>query len=163
MDDSQFNGRVFFEKQYPQYDLYSGGIDDNNCIDKSISSLQELTPLSQRYFSKSNLDTIQNRIIQEIKINPEGGYDISRQSDLQVQIIMRSTFLSYSKNSYNNIEEQILVLNNKVINYAVKNIIPEIKQYLKYVKDISKPRHIISHPVHVSSRTQLSGFSTNIP
>ena len=67
------------------------------------------------------------------------GYEIGRQDDLQVQIIQRSIYLSYSKNQYNNIDNQIDILNNKVIDEAVKKIIPEIKQYLQYIKDISSP------------------------
>ena len=165
MANPQYNGRVFFEKQYPQYNLFSQSGDNNNNnnndIAKSIGNVQELTPLSQKYFSSQNLNRIQENIIQKVRIM--SGYEIGRQDDLQVQIIQRSIYLSYSKNLYNNIDYQINVLNNRVIDEAVKKIIPEIKQYLQYIKDISNPRTIMSHPVHISSRTQLGGFDGNIP
>lgn len=161
MENPNYNGRVFFEQQYPQYELYSNSNCPNNDIDKSIGNVQEMTPLSMKYFSRNNLNKIQDRIIQKVKM--VAGYDISRQDDLQVQIIQRSIFLSYSKNLYHNINQQIEELNNIVVDEAVKRIIPEIKQYLKYINDISKPRTIISHPVHVTSRTQLGGFDSYIP
>tara|TARA_B100000242_G_C43046542_1_gene488551 strand:- start:1347 stop:1841 length:495 start_codon:yes stop_codon:yes gene_type:complete len=161
MSNPQYNGRVFFEKQYPQYNLFSESDNNKTDIAKSIGNVQELTPLSQKYFSSNNLNKIQNGIIQKVRIM--SGYEIGRQDDLQVQIIQRSIYLSYSKNQYNNIDNQIDVLNNKVIDEAVKKIIPEIKQYLQYIKDISSPRTIMSHPVHISSRTQLGGFDSNIP
>ena len=70
---------------------------------------------------------------------------------------MRSIFLSYSKNS-GDINQQISELNQLVVDEAVSKILPEIEQYLFYLKDISKPRTIMSNPVHISSRTQLGGF-----
>ena len=166
MSNPQHNGRVFFEQNYPQYNLFTGGDSNrnsnsnNNGIDGSISHTQEATPLSQQYFSSSNINLVQNNIIQEVRLR---GFDIGRQDDLQVQIIMRSIFLSFSKNLYQNIEQQISKLNEMVVEEAVKKIIPEINQYIKYIKDISTPRQIISHSQHISSKTQLGGFDRTIP
>jgi hypothetical protein len=176
MSNPQHNGRVFFEQNYPQYNLFTGGDNNNNSnnnsnnnnnnnnnnngISESISHTQEATPLSQQYFSSRNLNLVQNNIIQTIRLK---GFDIGRQDDLQVQIIMRSIFLSFSKNLYQDIQQQINKLNEMVVEEAVKKIIPEIKQYIQYIKDISTPRHIISHSQHISSKTQLGGFDMTIP
>ena len=149
---NNFNGRVFFEESYPQYNLYeefdSNTNGDESFVEKSLSSMMEKTPLSSVFFSKTNLDKIQNRIIQEVRLR---GYHIGRQDDTQVQIIQRSIYLSYSKNLYHNINEQVINLNNKVINDSVPKIVSEVKQYLMYIKDITSPRDIMSHPVNVNS------------
>ena len=49
----------FFEKQYPQYNLFSESDNNKTDIAKSIGNVQELTPLSQKYFSSNNLNKIQ--------------------------------------------------------------------------------------------------------
>ena len=157
-DDSKYNGRLFLNEtdNYPQYDLYSKEENEKNCYKNSISTLQELNPLSQQYFSQNNVDFIQNLIINRVRIISNNEYNIGKQSDLQLQIIMRSIYLSYSKNLMNNINKQINVLNNKVVEECIKVIIPNIKQYIGYRKDISTPRHIMTLPASVSSKGDKS-------
>jgi hypothetical protein len=75
---------------------------------------------------------------------------------------MRSTYLSYGKNSPNNIENQIRELNQLVIDEAVGQILPNIQQYLSYRHDISTPRHIISHPINPSSAGEKTYSLLNI-
>lgn len=151
MSINNFNGRVFFEKNYEQHSLYeqntSGSNNNDNFIEKTITNMIQATPLSNTFFSRNNLNHLQNRIIQEVRIH---GYDIGKQDELQLQIIQRSIFLSNSKNLYNNIQGQVNTLNSMVIEYAVPRIISEIKQHLKYLKDISSPRDFMSHPVNVN-------------
>ena len=153
INDSKYNGRVFFEQNEftPDYELYEGSSKSQNCFQDSVSTIQEITPLSQAYFGKKNIDKIQQQIIDEVRIRSANEYNIGRQSDLQLQIIMRSIYLSYSKNNNNNIQNQIDDLNSMVVEDCIKKILPEIKQYLHYRKDISQHRDIISHPVNISS------------
>ena len=64
---------------------------------------------------------------------------------------MRSIYLSNSKNLNSNIQHQVAILNEIVVIECIKQIIPNIKQYLGYRKDISSPRHIMELPQSVSS------------
>uniref|UniRef100_A0A6C0J0C0 Minor capsid protein P8 central region domain-containing protein n=1 Tax=viral metagenome TaxID=1070528 RepID=A0A6C0J0C0_9ZZZZ len=91
--------------------------------------------LSSNYFSKKNIDLIQNQLIKKVFI--ETDYKIKRQSDTELKIIMRSVYLQYSKNIEKNIDKQILELNNLVYTYALPNIVSNLKQFLGYSKDIS--------------------------
>jgi hypothetical protein len=50
---------------------------------------------------------------------------------------MRSIYFQYGKNSTNNIREQILDLNVRVIEWSVPEIISNYKQSQQYLKDIS--------------------------
>jgi hypothetical protein len=50
---------------------------------------------------------------------------------------MRSIYFQYGKNSLNNIKEQILDLNTRVIEWSVPEIISNVKQSQKYLQDIS--------------------------
>jgi hypothetical protein len=152
--DSKYNGRVFFKENehIPGYELFEGSKGQQSCIQDSVSTIQEMTPLSQAYFSKNNLDKIQQQLINEVRIKSNNEYNIGRQSDLQLQIIMRSMFLSYGKNNNNNIRAQIDELNAMVVEDCINKIIPEIKQYLYYRKDITQPRQIRDNSVNVSSK-----------
>ena len=151
MNDSKYNGRLFFPEQMSdtQYELFEGSNQGQDQFENSISTIHELGLLSRTFFSINNMNEIQNLIIQQVKIE---GYNIGRQSDTELQIIMRSIYLTYSKNLNSNIKKQIDELNKKVVDEAVKKIIPHIKQYLGYIKDISSPRKFITHPKSVSSK-----------
>ena len=72
---------------------------------------------------------------------------------------MRSIFLSYGKNNNNNIQKQIDDLNSMVVEDCVNKIIPEIKQYLYYRKEITQPIQIRENSINVSSKgnKQLRG------
>ena len=155
--DSKYNGRVFFEdnEATPGYELYEGSKKEQHCFQDSVSTIQELTPLSQQYFNKENVDKIQQQIIAKIRVLSNNEFNIGRQSDLQLQIIMRSIFLSYGRNINTDINTQINELNNMVVDECIKTILPNIKQYLYYRDDISKPRHIMEHSVNVSSNNTL--------
>ena len=50
------------------------------------------------------------------------GNRIGRQSDTELQIIMRSIYLQYSENNNCNIISQVKVLNKKVLDYCVEKI-----------------------------------------
>jgi hypothetical protein len=151
--NTKYNGRVFFKENEftPGYELYEGSNKPQNCFQDSVSTIQELSPLSQSYFSRNNIDKIQQQLIDEVRIKSNNEYNIGRQSDLQLQIIMRSIFLSYSKNINNNIQNQINELNTMVVEDCINKILPEIKQYLYYRKDITQPRQIMAHSVNPSS------------
>ena len=158
MSDLKYNGRLFFPEQLnsEQYELFQGSNETQNCFQDSISTLHELSQLSKNYFSKNNIDKIQNLIINEVRILSNNEYNIGRQSDTQLQIIMRSIYLTHSKHLKTNINQQINELNKIVVDEAVKEIIPHIKQYLGYIKDISSPRNFMTHPKSVSSKGENS-------
>ena len=154
MSDLKYNGRLFFPNNInnSQYELFEGSNEKQNNFEDSISTLQELSPLSKNYFSKNNIDKLQNLIINQVRIVSNNEYNIGRQSDTQLQIIMRSIYLTHSKNLNVNIGQQINELNQIVVDEAVKQIIPHIKQYLGYLKDITTPRTFMNHPKSVSSK-----------
>ena len=149
-----YNGKVYFKENetVPGYDLYNGSSKPEKCLETSIrGTMLEDTPLSKLYFSKSNLDYIQTQIIEEVYKNSR--YQISRQSDMQAQIIMRSTFLTYAKNDpCNSVQSQIANLNKIVVNQSVEKIIPEIQQYLGYRRDIAKAPQVMPLSTNVSNK-----------
>lgn len=148
-NDSKFNGRLFFpENENAVENMNNFNTSNLSKVNSMLSNKIQENELSINYFHINNINNLQNKIKENVRVT--ANYDIGRQDDNQLLIIMRSIYLTHSKNLSYNIQQQINDLNKLVIDEAVKQIIPNIKQYLHYINDISKPRHIISHPTNVS-------------
>ena len=102
-----------------------------------ISRNMNCTDVSSIFFSDSNVNLLQRGIYNKILNISAGKYNIGRQSDTDLKIIMRSIYFQYGKNAPNNIKEQVLDLNTRVIDWCVPEILSNIKQSDKYIMDIS--------------------------
>ncbi len=124
----------------------------NNFQVEALYGIQETSTLNQLFFSKKNMDIIQNMIRYNVYIKSEKRFIIDRQSDVELEIIMRGTYLQYSPNLQTKIKEQIEYLNKLVMDYAVAQIIPEVEQYIGYMKEIEYMPQPIDLPVNLSSK-----------
>ena len=151
---SQFqNGRVITTNQ----SLKDLKMIDNNTTEKNFQiealyGIQETTQLNKLYFSKKNMDIIQNNIRYKVYINTEKKHIIDKQSDIELEIVMRSIYLQHSPNLPNQILEQINYLNELVCNWCSEKIIPELYQYIGYLKEIEYMPVPIEHPINISSK-----------
>lgn len=102
-----------------------------------ISRNMNCTDVSAIFFSANNVNLLQTGIYNKILNISAGKYNIGRQSDTDLKIIMRSIYFQYGKNTPNNIKEQVLDLNTRVIDWCVPEILSNIKQSDKYIMDIS--------------------------
>jgi hypothetical protein len=102
-----------------------------------ISRNMNCTDVSSIFFSDNNVNLLQTGIYNKILNISAGKYNIGRQSDTDLKIIMRSIYFQYGKNAPNNIKEQVLELNTRVIDWCVPEILANIKQSDKYIMDIS--------------------------
>ena len=98
----------------------------------------ESTPLSSIFFSRENIDALQDGIRWRVHVESSGRYTISRQSETELRIIMQSIFLQESKNDPNDILGQVRDLNARVLAFCVPRIVNEISIYLKYQSDVGK-------------------------
>lgn len=103
----------------------------------TISRTYTQNCLTIAYFSKENINRLQNAIINTVYNRSNGLYRIKKQSEQELLIIMRSYYLQYGKNNNNNIPEQIQELNNMVIDWSVNEIIKNIKQFDSYKETVS--------------------------
>lgn len=108
-------------------------------------------PLSQSFFSESNQNKIQLELIQAIYDESKGNYKIGHQSQTELEIIMRSIYLQYSEHRPTSIEEQVIHLNQKVLEYCVPNILTNIQQYAGYQKSIDTLPGVMDHPQNMSN------------
>lgn len=107
--------------------------------------------LNRTYFSKKNIEIIQNAIRRDVWKESRGKFKISNQSETQLQIIMRSIYLQYARNLSTDIQRQVQELNHRVVNHSVPNVVSNILQHMHYKKDIQTGPIYMEHPENVSS------------
>jgi len=128
----------------------------NNFQVEALYGIQETSKLNQLFFSKKNMENIQNMIRYNVYVKSEKKFIIDKQSDIELEIIMRSIYLQHSPNLPNKIKEQIEYLNKLVSDWCSEQIIPEINQYVGYIKEIEYMPLPIDLPVNLSSKGSRS-------
>ena len=146
------NGRVNLTNFFPpkSFSLYdepdTGNKHFNN---EALKGIQIKSELSSLFFSKKNIDYLQNTIIQTIYSKYQ--YVIARQSDTELKIIMRAFYLQFSRNQNCSLEDQVNTLNQMVLKDSLSIIITNIEQYIEYKKDISSVHVPMARSVSMSS------------
>ena len=151
------NGRVvdLKGKQFKPPQLFentNGEKIEQNFEKTMMTGIYEPTILNKLYFSKENLNIIQDQLRHNVYLKSDNKYIIDRQSDVDLQIIMRSMFLQHSPNLKDNITKQIQYLNQLVINWATPKIISEVEQYNGYVNEVEYMPIPIELPKNLSSK-----------
>lgn len=113
-------------------------------------TLFEETLLTSMYFSKKNIENIQN--IVKYKVYKQTNQIIDNQNTAELLIIMRSIYLEYSahppiiNNKMDNetkkkilpmYTSEVIRLNQLVIDYVVPNVLSQLQQYIAYLRDAS--------------------------
>jgi hypothetical protein len=111
--------------------------------------------LSNVFFSRDNIQLLQNGIRSGVYKKSNGQYVIGEQDCDSLKIIMRSVFLTYSVNQPNNIREQVEALNQLVLNFCIQQVYGEAQGYMKYINDVSTLAVPIAHPVMSSTADKL--------
>ena len=136
---TQFNGRVDISKpsalQIPAYQKQK--IDNSAFYAEAVQGNFTPNELSNLFFSCNNIDVLQDGLRYRVYKESGNKYIIGRQSDQDLKIIMRSIYLQYGKNLNKNIVEQVRELNGKVLEWAVPEVLSNVKQYDKYRYEVS--------------------------
>ena len=161
MNDLTFNlyenGRVIDlkTKQFKAPQLFentNGESVETNFEKSMMTGIYEPSTLNKLYFSKENLNIIQDQLRHNVYLKSQNKYIIDRQSDVDLQIIMRSMFLQHSPNLSDNITKQIEYLNKLVIDWATPKIISEVEQYNGYINEVQYMPMPIDRPKNLSSK-----------
>ncbi len=132
---------------------------NNNYINNNINTITDKNiykNVSSLYFSDYNINILQFGIKNKVYNETNGLYNIGRQHDNELKIIMRSIYYQYSKNNNIKIIEQVKELNKMVIDWSVKEIITNIKQYEKYKNDITN----LPIPLELSQLSTQKGLNS---
>jgi len=118
-------GTFFFSKKI--FDYYNMDV----AIEHSVTE----NPLNDLYFSKLNIDAVQEAV--RYTIFKETGKVIEKQNERELVVIMRSIYLQYSRNLPTNLVKQVKDLNKRVLDEIIPKIVIELKQYQTYLRDAS--------------------------
>jgi hypothetical protein len=144
------NGRVDIKTPSTSslFEMYDK-IPANQCATfrNATEGLWDETYLSQAFFSKENIQILQNGIRAGVYQQSNGQYLVGPQDCDSLKIIMRSVYLQHSANQINNITQQISELNKIVLDYSIKQVYSEAQGYMKYLDDASTLVVPIAHPV----------------
>jgi hypothetical protein len=131
------------------YKLYTGDKrifgDDRTDL---IGHIHKASPLNTVFFSESNIEQIQNQIIKQVSLMSGGKYNIDRQNDDDVKIVMRSYYLMFGKNDPNRVSEELQELNGRVVGYCAAKVYSEVDFHMFYRKDIEDFAPAIANPMN---------------
>ena len=149
------NGRVIGlseTKNNSNFQLMETNNNNDDIAKKNILfGTQVRSSLSDTFFSNDNMNRIQDQLIYRVYVSSGGKYKIGKQSNTELQVIMRAMYLQYAKNLPYDIEKQINELNRHVVEFCLPKVISEIKQYIFYINDIQRLPAQIPHPINVSN------------
>jgi hypothetical protein len=112
----------------------------------------EHTPLSDQFFTRTNVHQIQDSIKKEVyRMSGPKKFVIDEQDVDELKMIMRAMYLQYAKNNEFDVEGQIKELNDLVIKWCAPRIMSEIDQYSYYLNDISHLPVPLEKPLNMSS------------
>lgn len=122
----------------------------------SLKGIQQKSNLSDTFFSIKNVNVLQLQIIQRVFKKTQ--VTIGKQSQIELNHVMRSIYFSESRNLEYSIEDQVRQLNESVLRYCVDNIVTNLRQHQVYLKHISEGHgnHIMSNAIN----TSLKGSKT---
>lgn len=128
-----------------------------------IKNIEERNPLMDFFFSRKNLNHLQNLIITMIRHQSDGNYQISRQSDSELLTVMRGIYIQTPKNNFaegKEFKNEICKINKNVLDFVVPKLIVNIQAYLGFVRDNGNDPLPHAQPEFLSSAGQRinSGF-----
>lgn len=154
INSTTYNGRINImnnknKSQWPLFQQDSNGTKIYK--EEALKGIQLDSPLSHIFFSKQNIDLLQNQLRYNVWLRSNKKHVIGRQSDTELEIIMRSIYLQYSKNLEYNIKDQIKELNQVILDYCISNILSEVEQYISYKDNVSKLPNPMERPSSLSN------------
>lgn len=102
---------------------------------REAATIMQLRPtkLSNVFFSKKNIDSIQKQLADEVY--DRLGKRIDRQSDTELLGIMQGVYNAFSRHTGG--KQEILRLNDIVLDIVVEQVVSGVKAYTAYMKDTS--------------------------
>lgn len=136
-----YNGRVELlnDNNYASYNMYNDESRDSNAFNKeAIRNIHQNNALSSLFFSDLNVNALQEAIRYQVYLKSDNKYVIDKQSETELYIIMRATYLQYGRHKSQKHVEEVRYLNQLIIDYCVPKILNEIETYVFYKKDIQQ-------------------------
>jgi hypothetical protein len=137
------------------YKLYSDGrpVFEDDARGDLVGHMHKETPLNAVFFSQDNIESLQTQIHDQVMAMSGGKYDIGRQSDDDLRLVMRSYYLMFGRNDPTKVSSELAELNGRVVGYCSGKIYSEVDFHMFYRKDLEEFAPAIANPVN----TQVFG------
>mgnify|MGYP000129335897 FL=1 len=120
------------------------------CDNLHLDSLKQVeTPLNTLFFSEFNQNLLQRGIRQAFK--NKTGIAIDRQNPDDLYTMMRVVFINNAGDHHARVNEQVKVMNTRVIEAALGQIQTGVSQYMAYVQDIDTIAVPLDQPMNTST------------
>ena len=132
-------GRVGVLMDNFNYDAYKL-FDERKNIDFTEEALKGIhmnNPLASIFFSKENINALQEAIRYQVYNKSCEKYIISRQSDTELKLIMRGFYLQEAMHRGYDVMGEVRSLNTLILNFAVPKVLKEVQMYSKYKADVN--------------------------
>jgi len=104
------------------------------------------------YFSNENVNRIQLQIKNEITLRTKGKYAVDVDQDIEdILIVMGHIMIEDGQFLLTKIVKQVKILNKRVVDFVVPDMISEITQNYGYQQEINKPLQQMMRPMNVNS------------
>jgi len=117
---------------------------------------QSINALNSTFFSTENMDAIQASIIKNVYTFSEEKFQISRQSDQELGIVLREVYRQYSEypqiDTAENIQKEVNRLNDILVEKSVVAVIKNIKAQQKYIADRDRGFQLQAPPIQTGVR-----------
>lgn len=151
--DSVFDS---FARPYPSVDSSIGNLPFRSSSQSTMAKtlFMDHTPLIDAYFSPQNLDAVQELL--RGAVARRTGFQIGRQSDDQLLIVMRAVYADHAVHSPADVSKEVQRLDRIVLSAVLDKVIANMTSYLAYLRDASRPRE----PLPLGVATSTKGTKT---
>ena len=147
-------------KEIDEKELKKQTIIFNTTSTDATKGILEETMVTKIFFSSVNVKAIQDSI--RYYVFQSSGNQISRQSDEQLFVIMRSIALQFGNFVTSDPVKEVKRLNIKVIDKCVNDILTELKQYKGYIEDLANLPVPLDNP-HYANKNMYTYDISNLP
>tara|TARA_Y100001935_G_C17006862_1_gene360997 strand:- start:13 stop:519 length:507 start_codon:yes stop_codon:yes gene_type:complete len=142
------NGRVnIIDQPNPNalFNLYDKTKTYKSSFRDALKGTKEENELSNAFFSKQNIQIVQNGLRAGVYKMSNNQYIIGEQSYDNIKIIMQDAYFEHAKNDLTSIAKQIETINQEIFNKYVPKLHGEVIGYLKYKEDTSNIKAPINY------------------
>ena len=118
-------------------------------------------PVALRFMSDANVEYLHEQIIGRVAADTDGALRIGRQSDTELLTIMRAIYIQESRHLPVKQDEQVALLNEAVLKFAVPQIISEARSHAHYLRDRNQSRRGVAPRSIYTSRAGLRSEVSN--
>lgn len=124
----------------------------------------EANDISIKFFSKDNIEFLNNKIITDILSITRDEYNqpmrIQKQQREKMLTVMRYIYFQYVRNTHET-DIEVQHLNDKFIELVIPTVLSGLISHLKYIQDYNRAKRVpLDRPITTKQKVDLKPFSS---